>query len=142
MPSASVQDCQRRNCGELPAAATLANCLKCGYFRPVPCYYAVWLSDNPGPSIEEDGSPTGVIVTEIKDRLAEAPKTNLFAMACSGFELGCPRISSVLPFLEDFNPAAGWRSVVIGTQRFWTNREPNSFPAPKRPLSFFPWPSQ
>lgn len=97
-------------------------------FWSVPRYYAVWLSDNPGPFVEEDGTPKGVIVTAVNDPFAEPPKTNLFATACSSLDLGHPRISSVLPFLEEFNPAAGWRSVAIGTQTFWTNCEPNSFP--------------
>ena len=94
---------------------------------PVSCYYAVWLSDNPGPFIEDDGPQKGVIVTEVKDRLAPAPTANSFAAACSEFQLGWPRLSTVLPYLEDFDPI-GWRSVSIGTQIFWTNREPNSFP--------------
>ncbi len=90
-------------------------------------YYAVWLSDNPGPLAKDDGAPRGVIVTEVKERFASAPLANLFAMACSQLQLGCPRISAVLPYLEEFT-AAGWRSVTIGTHVFWTNLEPNSFP--------------
>ena len=92
-------------------------------------YYAVYLSDNPGPFVEEDGPPKGKIVTEVKDRFAEPPRTNLFLMACSSFDLGSPRVSNVLPLLEDFDPAVGWRSVLVGAQEFWTNCEANSFPA-------------
>ncbi len=88
-------------------------------------FYAVFLSDNPGPFVKEDGPEKGVIVTEVNDS-AEIPKTHLFAMACSDLQLGCPRISSVLPYLLQFDPS-GWRSVSVGGQTFWTNREPNSF---------------
>ena len=91
-------------------------------------YYAVWLSDNPGPSVEDDGPPKKVIVTEVKERLASPPATNLFAIACSQLELGHPRISAVLPYLQEFNPV-GWRSVAIASYVFWTNCEPNSFPS-------------
>jgi hypothetical protein len=93
----------------------------------VPRYYAVWLSDNPGPFVEEDGPPKGVIVTEVEDRFASPPPSNWFALACSDLQLGHPRISAVLPYLDDFDPT-GWRSFAIGSQVFWTNCEVNSFP--------------
>ena len=89
-------------------------------------YYAVYLSDNPGPSVEEDGPPKGVVVTEVKDRFASPPATNLFAIACSQLQLGHPRISKVLPYLEGSDPV-GWRSVAFGKYVFWTNLEPRSF---------------
>ena len=93
----------------------------------VPCYYAVWLSDNPGVFVADDGPPKGVIVTEATDRLAEAPETSLFLMACTQFRLGSPRVSNVLPYLESFNPT-GWRSVSIANRTFWTDCEADSFP--------------
>ena len=89
-------------------------------------YFAVWLSDNPGPFVEEDGPPKGVIVTEVEDRFAPPPATNFFLMACSQLQLGHPRVSAVLPYLEEFDPD-DWRSVAIGSHVFWTNCEANSF---------------
>ena len=90
----------------------------------MPRYYAVSLSDNPGPAVKEHGIEKGVIVAEV-GRLDE-PDPILFSMACTDFELGCPRIGDVLPYLTDFDPTR-WRSVVIGKQTFWTNCEKNSF---------------
>jgi hypothetical protein len=94
---------------------------------PMPRQYYVSLSDNPGPFVEEDGPEKGVIVTEVTD-IEKVPKmATEFAVACSEFQLGCPRVSRVLPYLNPFNPA-GWRSVSIGNQIYWTNLEPNAFP--------------
>lgn len=90
-------------------------------------FYAVCLSENPGPFVEEDGPPKGVIVTEVKGRAAPPPAANLFASACFSLQLGWPRLSEVLPYLEEFNPN-DWRSVSIAGQVFWTNREVDSFP--------------
>jgi hypothetical protein len=83
---------------------------------------------NPGPFVREDGPQIGAIVVMVGDS-HEPPPANYFSMAATQFNLGCPRISEVVPYLEPFDPVAiGWRNATVGPYTFFTNREPNAFP--------------
>ena len=86
--------------------------------------YYVSLSKNPGPFVKDDGPELGVIVSTVIDG-GEAPAPHYFAMACTEFNLGNPRISAVLPFFGDLDLT--WRCSKIGKFQFWTDSEPNSF---------------
>ena len=86
--------------------------------------FYVSLSHNPGPFVENDGSEKGVIVAEVDD-LGEPPKASEFAMAASEFQLGSPRISEVLPFLDTIDLIDA-RMTAIGNRKFWTKSNANS----------------
>ena len=79
--------------------------------------FAVFLSKNPGPFVEEDGPQEGAIVVRVED-CGEPPPPNYFAMAASELDLGNPRLSSVLYYLLPFDPK-DWRNVNISTYTFW-----------------------
>jgi hypothetical protein len=88
-------------------------------------HFAVFLSDNPGIFVEDDGPQQGAIVTGVSNG-DEPPGASYFAKACTEFALGSPRISTVLPYFEGFD-SVGWRTASVGPYVFWTNRETNSF---------------
>lgn len=89
-------------------------------------HYAVFLTKNPGPFVGGDGPQEGAIVAAV-DSVEEVLPSKDSAMAATQLELGCPRMSAVLPYLMQFG-SAGWRSISIGQHTSWTNSDPNSFP--------------
>lgn len=90
----------------------------------MPVYFHVSLSDNPGPLVEENGPEKGVIVVKVETH-QDTPPPDMFSMACTQFDLGNPRISRPLPWLQPVDDA--WRSIELGRYTFFTDCPIGSF---------------